>query len=342
MDESDGDKLRTFLFKHKARRKGVASIGFVYLTAIILFLILNQPLFASRLGGFSGTASRFTADPIAAGTGGITLFHSTSTNSYTQNPSSLSLGSDRRFDAGMVRLSLDRFIYTMSSSFPLPPTAHLAIGLIAAGTNNIQARDSRGYYAGELNDTEMSYLVSFSNRFSEKLSFGLALKYLAKEMISEEDWFDLKGTGFGAGIGMSFSPVEGSTFALALKDWNSSYTWKTQEQNLYEQGSNYQDQFPMSISWGWLQDLPSFTLAFEHDYYFIGENIFRTAIMWNGIKNLHVNAGLSYEDDTFFSGASARYRFGLKQRYPMHLDLGLRSGVSGEGLRNYIGWGLTF
>jgi len=307
---------------------------------LLILLLSGQSLVASGLGGFSGTSSRFTSDPIAAGTGGITLFENSSTNSYTQNPASLSSTMTRKFDAGMVQLSLDRYIYTVSGSVPLPPTAHLGVGLIAAGTRNIQARDSRGYYSGELNDTEMTYLVSFSNRFSEKLAFGLSLKILTKQLASEEDWFDLKGSGFGAGFGLLFKPWEGSTLGFAIKDWNSSYKWKTQE--LFDQGSNYQDDFPMSFSWGWREEINALTLLFEHDHYFIGENIFRVAVMWEGVKNLQLNTGFSYEDEFFIPGASARYEISLRPGLPMHIDLGIRVGVPGEGLRNYLGWGLSF
>ena len=316
-----------------------SSLGIISRTGLVL-LLLSQIAFASGLGGFTGTSSRLTADPLAAGTGGITLFQNSSTNSYTQNPASLSFSERRKFDAGLAQLSLDRYIYSLSSSVPLPPTAHLGLGLIAAGTRNIQARDSRGFYAGELNDTEMTYLLSFSNRFSESLSFGLSLKILTKQLVSEEEWFDLKGSGFGAGLGILFKPGAGSTFAFALKDWNSSFKWKTQD--LFDQGSNYQDEFPLSLSWGWCQELNSVTLAIEHDYYFIGENIYRAALLWNGIKNLYLNTGLSYEDKHIFSGASARYEFSLTPGFPMHIDLGLRAGVKGEGLRNYLGWGLIF
>lgn len=303
-------------------------------------LLLWQSTFASGLGGFTGAANRFTSDPLSAGTGGITLFHATSTNSYSQNPASRAFFGKRSFDAGMVQLSLDRFIYTVNASVPLPPTASLSIGLISAGTKNIEARDSRGYAAGDLSDTEMTYLVSFSNRFSEKLAFGLSLKVLTRHFGSEDDWLDLKGSGFGAGLGFVFKPIPGSSIALAIKDWNSSYKWKTQD--LFERGSSYKDEFPMSLSWGWMQELSSVSLALEHDYYFIGDKIFRAAVMWHGIQALQLNAGVSFEDENIYPGVSARYELSWKQGPPMHFDLGIRNGIEGEGLRNYLGWGVNF
>ncbi|MEA3288197.1 MAG: hypothetical protein U9Q77_12595 [Candidatus Marinimicrobia bacterium] len=307
----------------------------------MVLVILGQTVLASGLGGFTGTSARFTADPLSAGTGGITLFENSSTNSYAQNPAAQAWLTERSFDAGMVQLSLDRYIYSVNGSVPLPPTAHLGFGLIAAGTRNIEARDSRGYYAGDLNDSEMTYLLSFSNRFSDKLAFGLSLKLLTKKFSSEEeDLLELKGSGFGAGLGLQVKPLPGSTFAFALKDWNSSYKWKTQE--LFERGSSYRDEFPLSIAWGWLQEMGSIALLVEHDHYLIGVNIYRAAIMWSELKNLDLNGGFSYEDETIIPGVSARYILNWKQGPPMHIDLGIRGGIEGEGLRNYLGWGVNF
>lgn len=356
MDESDGDKLKNLIMlpvsnlESVEMLKDITSIngwsgrvrqnGLFITLFMLLSLALTQPAMASGLGGYTGTSSRFTSDPLAAGTGGITLFHNTSTNSYSQNPSSLAFFGKSNFDAGLVQLSLDRYIYSVNVGVPLPPTANLAFGVIAAGTRGIEARDSRGFAAGELTDTEMTYLVSFSNKFSDKLAFGLTFKLLNKQFTSEDDWLDLKGSGFGAGLGISYKPNSASTFSLAIKDWNASYKWKTQD--LFERGSSYQDVFPMSLAWGWLQEMRAFSVALEHDYYFMGENIYRAAVLWHGVDNLMVNIGLSHEDENIFPGFSARYELSWNNGPPMHLDLGIRAGVSGEGIRNYLGWGVNF
>ena len=344
MDESDGDQLSRIILscfdvaQQDINRKTGLWKGLGVSSLFILFLF--QSTFASGLGGYTGTASRFTSDPLSAGTGGITLFSNSSTLSALQNPASRAFEEQRAFDAGMVQLSLDRFIYTVSASAPMPPTAHLSVGLVSAGTNNITARDSRGYPAGELYDTEMAYLLSFSNRFSDKLAFGLSFKLLTRTFTSEEDWLDEKGSGFGAGLGLVLKPRPGSTFALALKDWNSSYKWKTQDQSGL--GRDYHDEFPMSLAWGWLQEMGSTSLAIEHDYYLIDEHIFRAAIIWDGVKNLNIHAGFSYEDEFLIPGVSARYELFKTRGTPMHIDLGFRSGVVGESLRSYLGWGVNF
>jgi len=311
----------------------------VILTLLMCLGVVTS-LSASGLGGFAGTSNRFTADPLAAGTGGITLFQETSTNSYAQNPAAQAFATERRFDAGLAQLPLDRFLYSISASQPLPPTANLSIGIIAGGTKNIEARDSRGISTGMLSDTELTYLASFAIRFSEQLALGVNFKLLSKQLSSEGDLLDLKGSGFGAGLGAIIKPRVGTTIGVAIKDWNSSYKWKTED--YFDIGSSYTDNFPMSFSWGLLQEMNAYSLALEHDYFYIGENIYRASIMWHKYDALLINTGFSYEDDRIFSGLSARYQLSLKRGPPMHIYLGLRLGLLGENARTFLGWGVNF
>lgn len=303
--------------------------------------LIGQSGLASELGGYTGTSNRMSLDPRAAGTGGITLFENTSDNAFAQSPASQAWQTNRSFNAAMIQLSLDRYVYSVNFGMPLPPTAHLNLGLISAGTKHIEARDSRGYYAGDMDDSEMTYFLSFSNAFSEKLAFGLSFKFLSKQFSSDDGWLDLKGTGFGANVGLLFKPLPGSLFAIAVKDWNASYKWKTQD--LFDQGSSYRDAFPMSLAYGWQQDLGYVKLALEHDHYFIGEDIFRAALLLDGLKDLSINTGFSLEDGTIIPGASARYHLKLPNyATSMHIDLGISGGVEHEGVRTYLGWGANF
>ncbi|MCF7807289.1 MAG: hypothetical protein K9N38_02055 [Candidatus Marinimicrobia bacterium] len=309
-------------------------------TITVMLIFVSASVFASNIGGFTGSTARLAADPLAAGTGGITLFQNSSTNSYASNPASQAFLTSKRFDASLVDMSLGRYLYTTSASVPLPPTAQLSVGLFAAGTKDITARDSRGIDAGKLSDGEITYSVSFSNQFSDKLAIGISLKLLTRSLKSEDEWFDLSGSGFGAGVGALYTINDRSTVAMAIRDWNSSYKWKTQD--LFDQGSSYKDEFPMSLAWGWMQELNQFTLAIEHDHYFAGEEIFRTALLWHGIEGITLHTGFSYEDAIIIPGVSARFEKALIKGLPMHIDIGLINGIVGEGIRTYMGWGMTF
>ncbi len=325
MDESDGDQLKNFML-----------IRF-------LFILLAgwSILEASDLGGYTGTSNRMVMDPLSAGTGGITLFANTSDNAYTQNPAARAWTEGRNLNAGLVNLPLDRYIYSLNVGLPLPPTAHLSMGLVSAGTRGIEARDSRGYYAGDLSDSETTYFLSFSNRFSDRLAFGLSFKLLSKQFSSDEGWLDLKGSGFGAGLGVVYKATSTGTLAIAVKDWNSAYKWKTQE--VFERGGSYQDVLPMSLATGWLQDMGMLQLAVEHDHYFIKSDIFRLAVLYNGLKDLSLHTGIAFEDGSMHPGLSARYNLAfVKNQTRLHIDLGLAGGVVNEGLRTYLGWGVNF
>lgn len=311
------------------------------LSSALLLMMLFGSLNASDLGGYTGTSNRMVMDPLAAGTGGITLFANTSDNAFTQNPAAQAWSEGRDLNAGLVNLSLDRYIYSLNMSLPLPPTAHLSFGIISAGTKNIEARDSRGYYAGDLSDTETTYFLGFSNRFSERLAFGLSFKLLSKQFVSDEGWLDLKGTGFGAGVGLTYKATDHGTLSIAMKDWNSAYKWKTQE--VFERGGSYQDVLPLSVAYGWQQQIGKLQFALEHDHYFINADILRSAVIYTGLKDLSLQAGFSYEDNEIHPGLSARYElaFGNKPS-KLHIDLGLTRGVEHEALRTYLGWGVNF
>ena len=306
---------------------------------IILLLVGVTSLQASLLGGYAGASLRIPADAISAGTGGITLFHEASQLSMAHNAAAMIGLQGRQFHANMANLPLDRFIYAVNASIPLPPTARLGIGVIAAGTRNIDFRDSRGYYGGDMSDTESIYLAAFSNQLSPRLAVGLSLKMLNRRLQADQNDLDLKGTGFGVNFALQFQAVEKTRLVVALRDWNSSYNWKTQE--LFEHGANYRESFPMSLAWGLLQDIGRLQLMLEHDNYFIGENVARLALTWNGFGPLVLRSGVEVTPDDLVSGASASYRLNWNGP-PMMVDLGLVMGIPGEGVRTYLGWGLEF
>jgi hypothetical protein len=307
---------------------------------IAIALLWMKVSLASNIGGFTGASIRLASDPLAAGSGGITLFDQSSTNSYAHNPAALAFSSNRRFDISTVNLSLDRFIHTVNASLPLPPTARLSFGLIAEGTKDIMARDSRGFQAGLMDDSEIIYLASFSNRFSKKLAIGVSLKLLTRSLVSEEDFLDLDASGFGAGLGLLYQVNEGSVFGITLKDWNASYKWNTKD--FLDQSDSYRDEFPMSLAWGWKQNFDRFQLMVEHDHYFAGTNVYRFGVLWDSIQGISMRGGASYEDGAIFPGLGIRFEKSLLEGLPMHIDLGVVDGIAWEGWRTYMGWGMTF
>lgn len=308
------------------------------ISLFLLILAANISL-GSELGGYAGASFRVPADALSAGTGGITLFKDASRLSALYNPASLAEATGRQANASTAQLPLDRSIYSALATVPMPPTARLAIGIVSAGTNNIDARDNRGFKAGELTDRETMFLVAFNNQFSNRLSIGLSLKVMSRRMKADEDWLDIKGSGFGANIGVHYTLNESFRLALALQNLNAAYNWKTQD--VFAQGSTYRESFPPYLSYGVSTDLGPLRLLLEHDYYFIGENLFHAAVLLDGLDNLTLRSGLEFDGEHLLPGASASYRL-IWPGPVMDIDLGMVLGIPGEGVRTYLGWGIQF
>jgi len=308
---------------------------------IILLGLLSLPLAASDLGGYTGASLRLAPDAISAGNGGITLFESTSSVSLLSNPAAASWSTGRRLSANLVNLSLDRYLYAAGLELPLPPTAHLGVAVVAAGTSDIDARDNRGYYAGKLNDSETFVIASFANRLARRFAVGVTLKMVNRHLgVADEDWLDLTAKGFGVNVGLLWKATTSGQLALAIRDLNTSYNWKTQD--YFPQGSSYRDVFPANLAWGWQQQLGDWTLSSEHAIYFIGEQIGRMAVNWQGLELLELRLGLQLDADGLRAGGGGSLRVPWQKGPPMRLDLGMIPGVSGEGMRTYLGWTLTF
>lgn len=309
-------------------------------TIIFLACLLSLGMAqASELGGYAGAGFRITADAVSAGSGGIVLFPEASSMSLTHNAASMTSLEGRQFSANLVQLPLDRHVYSSAVSLPLPPTARLGVAVISAGTRKIPARDNRGFYAGDMSDTEMAYLAAFSNRLSPKLSIGLSLKVLSRRFDTDAFDLDLRGTGFGMNMGADLQLSQRTRLSLALRDWNASYNWKTQE--LFDQGASYRESFPANLAWGILHKLGSFQVMLEHDQYFVGEHVFKAAVVWQGLGSLLVRGGAEVTPEGILPGFSSSYTLNWKGP-PMALDLGLVSGIPGEGIRTYLGWRLIF
>ena len=313
---------------------------FKALLAALLALFITSALNANELGGYAGASLRLPGDAITAGSGGITIFGDASTFSFGSNPASLGRGQGRRISASLANLSLDRYLNTAGVILALPPTAQLGVGVQDAGTRGIEARDSRGYYAGDLQDEERFIVVAFANRVSDALDVGVTLKLLNRQFTSIDDsWLDLAAKGFGVNIGVSLEVSETSQLALSVRDINSSYNWKTG--NLFSLASSYREVFPANLAWGWQQTRGNIGIKLEHNWYFIGAHVGRVAIDWQPMQTLTLRGGSAIDSDGISPGAGASYEFALG-RNTMQVDLGFVLGVAGEGLRSYLGWSFEF
>lgn len=297
---------------------------------------------AGAIGGYTGTFMRLTPDAISAGLGGVTLFENASGYAFMHNPATL-METNRRIHAGTVNLSLDRHFYGINFTMPLPPTAHVGIGILSAGTDKIQGRDSRGYYTGDLQDEERLIAVSFANDFSTKVSAGIALQIVQRVFTGEQNSLDLSASGFGVGAGVMAKLTSTTTLSASFQNANLKYNWNTQKLFTSGQGKNYSDNFPGLLAVGIRQTLGNLQLLLEVDDYLNNlEFQYRGGVTYSGWHNLILRGGAQIMDAKILPGASASYTLPIEFGPEMQIDLGFVVGIPGEGVRQYLSWEMEF
>ncbi|MCF7903454.1 MAG: hypothetical protein K9M19_08520 [Candidatus Marinimicrobia bacterium] len=294
------------------------------------------------VGGYAGTFLRLTPDAVSAGLGGITLFNNASGYAFFHNPAAL-MESRRGIHAGTVNLPLDRHLYGLNYTMELPPTAHLGLGVMSAGTRNIPGRDSRGYYTGELQDEERLLGVAFANDLSSRVAIGVVLKLIQHKLTGAEDAWDLSATGFGLSTGLMVKMTPSTTVAVSLQNLQLKYNWNTESLFTSGQGQTYSEPFPVLMAVGFRQKLGRFQVMGEMDSWLGGEAYqYRGGLIYSGWQNLTLRTGAQYVDAAFLPGFSASYHLPVEFGPRMQIDYGIVLGVIGEGVRQYVSWEMEF
>ncbi|MCF7797368.1 MAG: hypothetical protein K9N11_04830 [Lentisphaeria bacterium] len=297
---------------------------------------------SGAVGGYTGTFLRLTPDAVSAGLGGITLFEEASGYAFLHNPAALT-ESQRRIHAGTVHLPLDRHLYGINYTMELPPTAHLGLGVMSAGTRNIPGRDSRGYYTGELQDEERLLGVAFANDITSQATVGVTLQLVQHKLTGAQDTWDLSASGFGLSTGLTLKMTHSTTVAVSLQNIQLKYNWNTESLFTSGQGQAYSEPFPLLLAAGFRQKTGSFQLMAQVDAWLGGEEYqYRAGLIYTGLRQLALRAGAQYMDAAFLPGFSAGYRLPAEFGPRMQIDYGIVIGVPGEGVRQYMSWEMGF
>ena len=163
---------------------------------VVLFVILfssyglTQPQFSS-MASMPGTFSRFGFGARGIGMGNAMSSVTEGNLVSYYNPALPVFQEGNSFQAGYSFLSIDRslnffnftrkfdFFSKQDTSSERKPrtTAGVSAGIINAGVSNIDGRDNNGLPTGELSTSENQFFIALANRFSEKLSIGIAAKF---------------------------------------------------------------------------------------------------------------------------------------------------------------------
>jgi len=211
-------------------------IFFIILLFFFSGLAVAQQTF-SEMAVQPGSFSRigFSARGIGMGNAMSSVIEGELVSYY--NPAVTPFQENNSFQAGYSFLSFDRSLnflnftrkfdfYSSKDSLidnPKPrSTAGLSIGVINAGIGSIDGRDNNGLPTGELSTSENQFFIGLANKFSEKLSIGIAAKFYYFKLYEE-----ITTTSIGLDIGALYRVSENFNVSLVVSDINSKYEWDT-------------------------------------------------------------------------------------------------------------------
>jgi hypothetical protein len=272
--------------------------------AAIFFISANliaQPAFtelSSKVGAFSRMG--FGARGIGMGnamssvtTGNLVSYYNPAVSPFQENNS---------FQTGYTFLSLDRslnflsftrkfdFYSSKDSSEDRKPTstAGISAGIINSGVGAIDGRDNNGLPTEELSTSENQFFLSVSNRFSKKLSLGIAVKFYYYKLYEE-----ITSSGVGLDIGALYKVNDNWNISLMLSDLNSKYEWDTSP--VYEQqGLTSTDKFPLlkKIGVSYYNPETKLLASVEFENSNARSNIIRAGAEYNIYENLFIRGGI--------------------------------------------------
>lgn len=275
---------------------------FIFLAVSILFFssyLMAQPKFTeinSKVGAFSRMG--FGARGIGMGNAMSAVTTGNLVSYY--NPALPPFQEYNSFQSGYTFLSLDRSLnflsftrkfdfYSKVNSQDKEPraTAGLSFGIINSGVSGIDGRDNNGLQTGELSTSENQVFLGVSNKFSKKLSLGIAVKFYYYKLYEE-----ITTNGIGLDIGALYKVNDNWNLSLMISDLNSEYDWDTGP--IYQQqGLISIDKFPVLNKIGVSYYNPGIKIltAVEFENSNAGTNIIRFGAEYNIYENLFLRGG---------------------------------------------------
>ena len=279
------------------------SIVKISLIIILLPLIgLAQPKF-SQISSMPGAFSRvgFGARGIGMGNAMSAIVEGNLVSYY--NPALIVHQGNNSFQTSYSFLSLDRSLnflnftkrfefYSKKDSLVENPkpraTAGISVGIINAGVSKIDGRDNQGIKTGDLSTSENQFFLGLANRFSNKFSIGIAVKFYYYKLYEE-----ITSSSVGFDLGALYKLNDNWIVSAMISDINSKYKWDTAP--VYElQGSTTEDKFPILKKAGvsYRNKNLGLIVSAEFENSNAETNILRFGAEYNLIEYLFVRGGI--------------------------------------------------
>ena len=275
-------------------------------TSLLVILVpligIAQPKF-SKISSMPGAFSRmgFGARGIGMGNAMSAIVEGNLVSYY--NPALIVYQEFNSFQTSYSFLSLDRSLnflnftrrfefYSKKDSLIEDPkpraTAGISVGIINAGVTKIDGRDNQGIKTGDLSTSENQFFLGLANKFSEKLSIGIAVKFYYYKLYEE-----INTNSVGFDVGALYRVNDQWNVSLMISDINGKYKWDTSP--VYElQGSTTEDKFPVikKIGLSYHNKNLGLIVSAEFENSNAETNILRVGAEYNLIENLFVRGGI--------------------------------------------------
>lgn len=275
---------------------------------VLIFLLIGfylelsaQPQFTS-LASKPGSFSRMGFGPRGIGLGnGLSALTEGNLVAY-YNPAISVFQKGNSFQTGYSFLSLDRklnflsftrrfeFYSSKDTSNERKPSsvAGFSVGVINSGVSNIDGRDNNGLKTKDLSTSENLFFLGIANRFSEKFSLGLTVKFYYYKLYEK-----MTTTSVGIDIGALYRFNENLSFSFVMTDLNSKYKWDSGP--IYGQnGLSTEDKFPLLKKLGFSYKISDYDLLIvgEFESSNAGTNIIKLGAEYNIYEELYLRGGI--------------------------------------------------
>jgi hypothetical protein len=233
-------------------------------------------------------------------------------NSFQTSYSILSLDRSLNFINYTRRFELGKKVNPDGTIVPRS-IAGISVGIINAGVSNIDGRDSEGRKTGDLSTSENQFFVAVGNRFSERLSIGIAFKFYYYKLYQ-----NVTSSGLGFDVGALYLLDENMTLSFMISDINSNYQWDTGK--IYgTDGKITKDKFPLLKKFGFSYKFndPKIIAAVEFENSNGGTNFLRVGGEYNIYEDLFLRAGLDKFNGSNFD-FPIRPTFGFSYFYSLN------------------------
>jgi len=228
----------------------------IIVAAVLLYCLPTISL--AQTGGANGTYARIGMSPRTIAIGNAYTAGGAEGIYTAYNPAMAARVRHNQVDFSGASMSFDRSLATVNLTFPLPPNAGLALGLVYAGVRDFDGRTQSGYFTDRFSTHDLQFIGSFGLQVSAGMMAGVNVKFQTSR-------YNEKVTppvSFGIDIGLIYNWNRYTQLGFVVQDMLANYIWDTQE--LYGTvGSNQTtDKMPTRFKLGIRHSLPAIPINF--------------------------------------------------------------------------------